>query len=233
MSSTRPKALRKSPTAAERQLWRLLYPLRTGGFHFRKQAPVGPYVADFACHHARLIVEVDGETHAGSRAELRDRRRDAYLRAQGYRVLRFSNAEVLNEPHGVMDTLSDALGSRPRSHRAAVSPSPTLPTRGRVKKLGSMSANGGVERNVTSPLVGEDGRAVTPAGTAAARDDTSPHVGDWSATSNRSSGAIADPQERGVPPAGNAPERNVPPPQRDAGGGNDHSAAAARAGDRP
>ena len=58
-----PRKLRQTPTLAEVRFWRLLYPVRQMGWHFRKQAPMGRYVVDFVCHSARLIVEIDGETH--------------------------------------------------------------------------------------------------------------------------------------------------------------------------
>ena len=62
-------------------MWLLLHPFRTGGYHFRKQVAVGPYVADFVCHHARLVIEVDGEQHG--KTERADAARDSYLHARG------------------------------------------------------------------------------------------------------------------------------------------------------
>ena len=137
MKTSRAKSLRQNPTPAEKRLWRLLYPSRTGGVHFRKQAAIGPYVADFACHHARLVIELDGDSHASQRGY--DARRDRFLREQGFSVLRFSNAEVFESPEGVYQRIVEALRK---------TPSPTLPTEGE-----------GV-RDATSPRVGEDGRGV-------------------------------------------------------------------------
>ncbi len=98
-------------------MWRLLYPFRTDGFHFRKQSAIGPFVADFACHHARVVIELDGWTH-GTEDELRrDGRRDEFLRGEGYTVMRFSNGEVLENPEGVFVAISEALRDRPRSRR--------------------------------------------------------------------------------------------------------------------
>src|SRR5438067_10866942 len=92
----RARALRREPTKVERVMWRLLRDRRLGGAKFRRQAPIGPFIADFACAAHRLVVELDGGQHAGS---LRDRRRDAYLSAQGWRVLRVWNAELSENPN--------------------------------------------------------------------------------------------------------------------------------------
>ncbi len=102
--------LRKNPTPAEIRLWRLIEPLRTGAFHFRKQVAIGPYIADFACHHARLIIEVDGDTHfteAGLAAEVV---RNGYLRERGYSVLHFTNDDVMHNGEGVYLTILKAVG---------------------------------------------------------------------------------------------------------------------------
>lgn len=99
------RKLRKNPTPAEIRFWRLIAPLRTL-HHFRKQVAMGPYVVDFASHSARLVVEIDGDSHfVGNGPE-----RDAALRAHGYRVLRFSNDEVMRNPEGVYLALAEALG---------------------------------------------------------------------------------------------------------------------------
>ncbi len=81
--------LRATPTKSEVRLWRLLYPFRAKGYHFRKQHRIGNYVADFACVHAGLIIEVDGHTHGDHIALTNDAVRDDYLRARGYVVVRF------------------------------------------------------------------------------------------------------------------------------------------------
>jgi len=102
VDTSRAKSLRQTPTPAERRMWRLLFPLRTNGFHFRKQAPIGPYIADFACHHARLIIDVDGDTHGTEVGLHHDARRDAFLTAEGYKVLHFGNRDVMRNPEGVL-----------------------------------------------------------------------------------------------------------------------------------
>ncbi|WP_421760502.1 endonuclease domain-containing protein [Devosia sp.] len=85
--ATLAQKLRLQSTAPERRLWRLLFPFRTDGFHFRKQQQIGAYVVDFACLHAGLIIEVDGETHGGEIAQSNDAVRDDYLRGRGFHVL--------------------------------------------------------------------------------------------------------------------------------------------------
>ena len=104
-------ALRKRMTSAERQLWRELRALGSDldGTHFRRQVPVGPYVADFCCLGKRLIIEVDGEIHQTAEFVARDKRRDSYLRNEGFRVLRFSNREVSVSMGSVIKTIEVAF----------------------------------------------------------------------------------------------------------------------------
>ena len=93
-------SLRRDPTEPERLLWNALRARQLGGLKFRRQTAVGPYVADFLCIEAMLIVEVDGDTHAHSRAV--DAKRTAFLESQGFQVVRFSNAEVMSNMEGVL-----------------------------------------------------------------------------------------------------------------------------------
>ncbi|MGL4636885.1 MAG: endonuclease domain-containing protein [Beijerinckiaceae bacterium] len=100
------KALRKSMTEPEKKLWwHLRYRLSNEGSHFRRQFAIGPYVADFCCLAARLIVEVDGEQHGLEHKRQLDDERDAYVMKQNFRVLRFSNREVMTEMTVVLDTI--------------------------------------------------------------------------------------------------------------------------------
>src|SRR5215207_9804403 len=94
------RTLRHSPTDAERKMWFLLRSLKPLGIHFRRQAPVGIYIADFAWHARRLIVELDGSQHADARRAY-DAKRTEWLQSQGYRVLRFWNNDVLKTPRSV------------------------------------------------------------------------------------------------------------------------------------
>lgn len=96
-------------TDAERKLWLALRDRRFGGLKFRRQVPVGPWIVDFLCKEARLIVEVDGGQHAESAP---DRRRDAWLAEEGYRVVRVWNNEVLGNLDGVLEHLSAAVSIR-------------------------------------------------------------------------------------------------------------------------
>src|SRR3954468_18666110 len=90
------RTLRRNLTEPEKKLWwHLRHRLPLDGSHFRRQVAIGPYVADFCCHQAGLIVEVDGNQHGFDEQAARDGRRSEYLNAQGYRVLRFSNADVM------------------------------------------------------------------------------------------------------------------------------------------
>ena len=116
--NSRAQTLRKLATPPEVRLWRLLYPFRTGAYHFRKQVQIGPYCVDFACHHAKLVIEVDGETHYLPGAQHKDAERDLFLRRQGYAVLRFSNSDVLTNPEHVYLAIESALKDRPASARS-------------------------------------------------------------------------------------------------------------------
>ena len=132
------KRMRAEPTEAEAKLWLMLKELKQPGFHFRRQAPIGPYVADFACLSRRLIVEVDGGGHGG----MRDFTRDAWLEFHGYRVLRFWNHEVLENVQGVGEAVLAAL--HPESDSP---PTPTLPQGG---GRGVSPNDGDSGRNVAS-----------------------------------------------------------------------------------
>lgn len=105
--------LRKNATDAERILWAALREFKQAGLHFRKQAPIGRYIADFACHRAKLIVELDGEQHGEERNIAHDAERTAFLNSRGYRVIRFGNLEVLRERNRVLDAIYAAAKSPP------------------------------------------------------------------------------------------------------------------------
>ncbi len=90
-------------TDAERRLWRYLRLRQLDGHKFRRQVPIGPYIADFVCLKAMLVIEVDGGQHAEAHAY--DSRRDDFMRGQGYRILRFWNNDVLANMDGVWQTI--------------------------------------------------------------------------------------------------------------------------------
>ncbi|WP_332686819.1 endonuclease domain-containing protein [Devosia sp.] len=96
------RSMRHAPTEAERQLWLLLRNRRLVDFKFRRQVPIDHFIADFVCFSARLIVELDGGQHAESTY---DTARDAYLRAQGFRILRIWNSDILARPDAVLDAV--------------------------------------------------------------------------------------------------------------------------------
>ena len=91
------KAMRREPVANERALWKLLRDRRLDGLKFRRQVPIGRYIVDFVCFQHRLIIEADGPTHLDN---LHDRERDNWLRAEGFRVLRFDNRLIERDPWG-------------------------------------------------------------------------------------------------------------------------------------
>ena len=132
----RARKLRRDMTEAEQRLWQMLRSRQTEGDRFRRQAPVGRFIADFVCHAARLIVEIDGGQHDHSSAAEANRTR--FLEAEGYRVLRLWNNQVLDNPEGVRAVIADALhqGSpspiRPviPARIERVTPTPTLPHQG-------------------------------------------------------------------------------------------------------
>jgi len=81
------------------------------GTHFRRQAPFGPYVVDFVCHRARLIVEVDGGIHNHPAVIARDAERENWLRSRGYTVIRIANQDALFDPAGAATRIAGLIGS--------------------------------------------------------------------------------------------------------------------------
>ncbi len=97
-------------------MWRALRGKALEGFRFRRQAPIAGYVADFACHDAKLIVEIDGATHSTEEELAHDARRQASLEAAGYAVLRFYNVDVYEHLDSVVDAVVARLKElRPRA----------------------------------------------------------------------------------------------------------------------
>ncbi len=108
-ATERARALRWEANSAEGMLWLELKRRRLGGYQFTRQFPIGPYFADFCCRKRKLVVELDGSQHADS---LYDRRRDEYMRAQGYSVLRLWSHDVLKQRRAVCETILAALDRR-------------------------------------------------------------------------------------------------------------------------
>jgi very-short-patch-repair endonuclease len=113
------RTLRKNSTDAERILWSELRGHRLNGSRFRRQVPIAGYIADFVCHDANLVIELDGGQHFADEAEKSDASRTVAIESRGFRVLRFSNHDVTTNRAGVLETIAAAV--------AAGAPTPTLP----------------------------------------------------------------------------------------------------------
>lgn len=109
------KRLRTSQTDAEWAFWYQVRAHRLAGFKFKRQYPIGSYIADFVCLECKLIVELDGNQHLAQRKY--DQERDAFLRSKGFRVLRIWNVDMLTNRDGVMEVVFEAL-------RSTTAPSP-------------------------------------------------------------------------------------------------------------
>jgi very-short-patch-repair endonuclease len=106
----RSQELRIGMTPPERKLWHRLNRRQLDGIKFRRQAAIGPYIADFLSHDAMLIVELDGDTHADNAQARHDSRRTQFLEAQGFRVIRFLNSEVRDDLDDVVRRVRLACG---------------------------------------------------------------------------------------------------------------------------
>ncbi|WP_028967248.1 endonuclease domain-containing protein [Sphingomonas phyllosphaerae] len=115
----RARKMRRQMTEPETRLWLALRGRRFHNTKFTRQVTIGPYIADFCARSAHLIIEVDGDTHTD---QARDDRRTSWLSAQGFRVLRFTNADVMMNLDGVLQMIAVALTTAPH---------PTLSPEGR------------------------------------------------------------------------------------------------------
>ncbi|WP_067186956.1 endonuclease domain-containing protein [Sphingopyxis granuli] len=120
----RARALRRDSTPAEKKLWPVLRGSALGGHKFCRQQRLGPFIADFVCQSARLVIEVDGDSHAFQIDY--DARRTAFLAKEGYRVLRFTNRHVMENPEGVCRAIEAALAGGPSPSHAAAPRGPLL-----------------------------------------------------------------------------------------------------------
>ena len=103
------RSLRRRMTRAEVILWQHLRRGQLEGHHFRRQVPIGPYIADFACAKSKLVVEVDGATHAEDHELAYDARRTEFLAAHGWALCRVDNLEVYENLSGVLEGISIEL----------------------------------------------------------------------------------------------------------------------------
>jgi very-short-patch-repair endonuclease len=119
-------------TRAETLLWRQLKAHRLAAIGFRRQSPMGNYIADFVSHSCKLVVEVDGESHEFEERQRHDEKRDQWFVSRGYRVLRFTNNEVMKNLEGVVLAIGLAA-------EQAAPPSLLLPRKGRGNRARRMS----------------------------------------------------------------------------------------------
>ncbi len=129
------RTLRHTQTNGERKLWSFLRGRRLGGYKFRRQHPIGPYIADFCCEEKFLIVEIDGSQH-GMQTE-KDAVRTRYLESQGYRVVRFGADTTLRETEAVLETILTKLKTE-----ALTRPAATLSHTGRGNRSRLLSPRG-------------------------------------------------------------------------------------------
>jgi very-short-patch-repair endonuclease len=158
--TARARKLRATMTDAERKLWSVLRGAQMNGHSFRRQHPIGNYVADFWCADARLVVEVDGGQHNLSRELVRDARRSEILAQQGIKVIRFWNNDVLLNLDGVWQVIAAEI-----SVRVASTPTPTLPlagggSDGAEASLADASSLSRGPQSGSSPSKGEDRRGL-------------------------------------------------------------------------
>jgi very-short-patch-repair endonuclease len=125
MTDTSPRAIRRSQfkrgfarklradaTEPERKLWAYLRRKQLAHLRFRRQQPIGPYVADFFCSAAKLIIELDGSQHGAKESVSADEAHTAWLEESGYKVLRFPNDEVLKNRGAVLETIDRVIRER-------------------------------------------------------------------------------------------------------------------------
>ncbi len=105
------RALRKKQTSAEALFWELVRDRRFMGLKFRRQHQLGDYVADFYCHEYRLVIELDGDIHAVKRKK--DHKRDTWMQSQGFKVLRFKNEQLLDDPESVLTAIAHTVEELP------------------------------------------------------------------------------------------------------------------------
>jgi very-short-patch-repair endonuclease len=128
------RALRKNSTDAERILWSELRDHRLSGLGFRRQVPIQGYVADFVCHSAKLVIELDGGQHFSDQGERADAARSVVIEAKGFKILRFSNHDLMTNRSGVLETIAAAAAMR--------TPTLTLP-RKRGREQSNLPYKGG------------------------------------------------------------------------------------------
>ena len=116
-AASQAKRLRREMNVSERKLWEVLRKLK---LNIRRQAPIGRYVADFVHLGSKLVIEVDGARHELEDAQLHDAKRDAWMTAEGFRVLRIKDADAFGRPHDVAELIKQAITLSPRGGEGRV-----------------------------------------------------------------------------------------------------------------
>jgi very-short-patch-repair endonuclease len=106
------KVLRKNLTKAEAVIWSKIKGKNLNGHHFRRQHPIGPFIADFACVEGKVVLEIDGGTHMTSEGIAKDARRTAFLEGEGWHVVRVWNNQVYDNRDGVLRALDEIVTAR-------------------------------------------------------------------------------------------------------------------------
>ncbi|MGY3449072.1 endonuclease domain-containing protein [Bradyrhizobium sp. USDA 4353] len=122
----RAKQLRQAMTRAETLLWRHIKANRIDGVGFRRQVPFCNYIADFVCFSAKLVIELDGESHDFSERQAKDTARDSFFASEGFQILRFTNEQVTSNLEGVVEAIRQVIAGRARG----LPPSLPLPHKG-------------------------------------------------------------------------------------------------------
>ncbi len=143
------------------------------GLHFRRQAPIGPFIADFADLGRRLVIEVDGGGHGGER----DVARDVWLSAQGFQVLRFWNPQTSENIEGVMQMIFDAVGGESLADAAPPHPFPTRGEEGEKLRSDAMAVGGVPPTHISSPGGGGEARGAVHEHTVGCSAPPAPRVG--------------------------------------------------------
>jgi very-short-patch-repair endonuclease len=186
----RARKLRAQMTPQERRVWGKLRELNWMlGLHFRRQAPIGPFIVDFADLGRRLVIEVDGGGHGGER----DVARDDWLGTQGFQVLRFWNPQISGNIEGVMQMIFDAIGGESLADAPPPHPSPTRGEGGEKLRPDALAVGGLPPTHIPFPRGGAESRAAVVAHNVGCSAPPSPPVGE-----ERGGGAFA----KGAAPKG-------------------------------
>ena len=130
LNRSRAREMRHAPAVTEKHFWEEVRDRKLGGFKFRRQYLIGPYIADYVCVEMKLVVELDGVLHK-DRVDY-DSRRDAFLEQEGYRVIRFRNEDLLDDMSSTLEYIRHELGAAP-------SPRTSPPLRGGEGGLKSLN----------------------------------------------------------------------------------------------